>query len=94
MRGNHIPEGREVKSPAICLHILRSGVVVALDDAEFEVVVGKLGVADDPRECPYLVVELRHRVTALEREAECVQVLLRVLQHLIKYRRIKHFVKS
>jgi len=29
-------KGFDVKSPAICLHVLWSGVVVALDDAELE----------------------------------------------------------
>lgn len=77
-------KGFDVKSPAICLHVLWSGVVVALDDAELEVVVCELGVADDPREGADLVVKLRHRVAAFEHEAERVQVLLRMLQHLIK----------
>ena len=78
------PEKNPPKLPAIGLHFfgIGSGVVDALDDAELEVVVGEFGVADDSGESSDFVVELRNGVTALEREPQCVQVFLRVLQHL------------
>ena len=59
----------------------------ALDDGEFEVVVVEVGVADHLRERTDLIVKLGHGVAALEAEAERVQVLLGVLEHLEHQRR-------